>query len=186
MPVKINGATSGSVSLAAPASGSDVTLTLPGTSVDLAAIPQANVANLTSDLAAKWTTATAWTALTTSDIAIYQGTTLLSCTFQYAKWMNFGKVAIFQILATITSTGTAGGYIRVTAPSAPGFADNDLTAGSFVYKDSGVAYYTGQAMLLYDGIYGIAHNQPAYIGTYPSFTAANNDTVSITLVYEKA
>ena len=29
MPVKINGATSGSVTLAAPATGSDVTLTLP-------------------------------------------------------------------------------------------------------------------------------------------------------------
>lgn len=53
MPVKINGSTSGSVTLAAPATGSDVTLTLPGTSVDLAAIPQANVTNLTSDLAAK-------------------------------------------------------------------------------------------------------------------------------------
>ena len=32
MPVKINGATSGSVTLAAPATGSDVTLTLPGSS----------------------------------------------------------------------------------------------------------------------------------------------------------
>lgn len=32
MPLKINGATSGSVTLAAPATGSDVTLTLPGTS----------------------------------------------------------------------------------------------------------------------------------------------------------
>lgn len=53
MPIKVNGATSGSVTLAAPATGTDVTLTLPGSSVDLAAIPQANVAGLTSDLAAK-------------------------------------------------------------------------------------------------------------------------------------
>jgi hypothetical protein len=34
--VKINGTTSGSVSLTAPASGSDVTLTLPGSTMDLA------------------------------------------------------------------------------------------------------------------------------------------------------
>lgn len=53
MPLKINGATSGSVTLAAPATGSDVTLTLPGSDVNLASIPQSNVTNLTTDLAAK-------------------------------------------------------------------------------------------------------------------------------------
>lgn len=46
MPVVIKGATSGSVSLAAPATGGDTT-------IDLSAIPQANIANLSSDLAAK-------------------------------------------------------------------------------------------------------------------------------------
>lgn len=46
MPVKINGATSGSVNITAPVSGSDVTLTLPGTTMDLG-----------SELAAKLATA---------------------------------------------------------------------------------------------------------------------------------
>lgn len=35
MPVKVNGQTSGSVTVAAPATGSDVTLTLPGSTMDL-------------------------------------------------------------------------------------------------------------------------------------------------------
>ena len=35
MPIKVNGATSGSVTLAAPNAGSDVTTTLPNTTVDL-------------------------------------------------------------------------------------------------------------------------------------------------------
>jgi hypothetical protein len=53
MPIKINGQTSGSVTLSAPDTGSDVTLSLPGSNLDLAAIPQANISNLTTDLAAK-------------------------------------------------------------------------------------------------------------------------------------
>lgn len=36
MPVKVNGLTSGSVTVAAPDTGSDVTLTLPGSTMDLA------------------------------------------------------------------------------------------------------------------------------------------------------
>lgn len=35
MPIKVNGQTSGSVTVAAPATGSDVTLTLPGSTMDL-------------------------------------------------------------------------------------------------------------------------------------------------------
>jgi len=53
MPIKINGQTSGSVTLSAPDTGSDVTLSLPGSNLDLAAIPQANISNLTTDLASK-------------------------------------------------------------------------------------------------------------------------------------
>jgi hypothetical protein len=53
MPIKINGQTSGSVTLSAPNTGSDVTLSLPGSNLDLAAIPQANISNLTTDLASK-------------------------------------------------------------------------------------------------------------------------------------
>jgi len=37
MPIKVNGLTTGSVTLAAPDTGSDVTMTLPGSSLDLSA-----------------------------------------------------------------------------------------------------------------------------------------------------
>lgn len=48
MPLKINGSTSGSVTLAAPATGSDVTVTLPGTAgtVALTASPTLTTATL--------------------------------------------------------------------------------------------------------------------------------------------
>ena len=44
MPVKINGATSGSVTLAAPATGSDVTLTLPAAAGTVATTAYADTA----------------------------------------------------------------------------------------------------------------------------------------------
>lgn len=48
MPVKINGTTSGSVTLAAPATGSDVTLTLPGSAGTVALTTGAGLQFITS------------------------------------------------------------------------------------------------------------------------------------------
>lgn len=48
MPVKINGTTSGSVTLAAPATGSDVTLTLPGSTGTVALTTGAGLQFITS------------------------------------------------------------------------------------------------------------------------------------------
>lgn len=49
MPLKINGSTSGSVTLAAPATGSDVTVTLPGSTMNLATELSAKVAKQATD-----------------------------------------------------------------------------------------------------------------------------------------
>ena len=82
MPVKINGATSGSVTLAAPATGTDVTLTLPASSgtVALTASPTFtgsvvwSSATLRADTATvdtqQTTTSTSYTDLATSGPAV--------------------------------------------------------------------------------------------------------------------
>jgi hypothetical protein len=126
----------------------------------------------------------AWTSYTPT---IKQGTTTLTTTITRAKYKQINKTVFLSVLATITSTGSAGTVISVTAPSglAPLNGAVTFTNGTFVYVDAGAAFYVGSCV--YDsGFSGIAHNLASLIGTAPSFTAANTDSVSITVTYEVA
>lgn len=134
----------------------------------------------------KWNTQTAWNDLAVGDITIWQGTTVLTKAKNYAKYLNFGKTIIFTASFEITSTGSAGNFIRVAAPVAPAIASAVTARGEFYYRDTGTAFYIGAALLLSDGIYGQAHNTANYIGAQPSFTAASSDIVSVNVIYEAA
>jgi len=72
MPVKINGATSGSVTLAAPATGSDVTLTLPGVTDTLLRQGGGKILQIVraTDTTSRTTTSTSFTDVTGVSVTI--------------------------------------------------------------------------------------------------------------------
>ncbi len=127
----------------------------------------------------------AWTSYTPT---IKQGTTTLTVTITRAKYKQIGKTVYLSVFATNTSTGSAGTAIRVSHPSglAPSNGSGDFTMGTFMYKDSGTAFYIGSVTTNGTDFVGYAHNSTDAIGASPSFTAANNDTVSLTVTYEVA
>ena len=79
MPIKLNGQTTGSVTLAAPATGTDVTLTLPATALATLANPTftGNVVLPNTTTMGSGTTLDAWTSFTPSwsGITIGNGST---------------------------------------------------------------------------------------------------------------
>lgn len=95
MPVKINGATSGSVTLAAPATGSDVTVTLPAAAGTVQTVPGA------------------WTAYTPT-ISSESGT--FTTVSGAARYSQVGKSVTVSFAITITTAGTASGQLRFTLP----------------------------------------------------------------------
>ena len=127
----------------------------------------------------------AWTSYTPT---IKQGTTTLTATITRAKYKQINKTVFLSVRAIITSTGSAGTVIRVSHPSglAPLNGSSDFTMGSFFYQDTGTAFYVGSVTTDGTDFVGYAHNLTAGIGSAPSFTAANNDLVSLTVTYEVA
>jgi hypothetical protein len=127
----------------------------------------------------------AWTSYTPT---IKQGGTTLTATITRAKYKQINKTVFLSVRAIITSTGSAGTEIKISHPSglAPLNAADNFTMGSFFYQDTGTAFYLGACTNNATEFLGYAHNTTSAIGFAPSFTAANNDVVSLTVTYEVA
>lgn len=118
MTLKLNGTTSGSVSLDAPATGSDVAITLPGTAgtVALTANPTftGNVTLPDTTTMGSGTTIGAWTSFTPT-ISCATGT-LTSTSITSAAYSQVGKTVYYRFDFTITNSGTGSGELYVTLP----------------------------------------------------------------------
>ena len=142
MPIKINGSTSGSVTLAAPATGSDVTVTLPSAAGTVQTVPGA------------------WTSFTPT-IGAYTGS-LTASTVQSAAYQQIGKLVIarYDISFTpgsatvgltftlpVNANATYGVYfggveVLISGFSVKGY--NDSATRIFINKyDNGVPWSTG-------------------------------------------
>ena len=116
MPVKINGATSGSVTLAAPATGSDVTLTLPGATATVQTVPGA------------WTSYTP----TLTNLTVGTGGT------NVAKYLAVGTLVHFYGVITL-GTSFSIGDVRIGLPGTA--ASNSAINMSAYAHDAGTNYY---------------------------------------------
>lgn len=176
MPVKINGSSSGSVTLQAPASGSDVTVTLPAATGTLLNTPGA------------WTTYTP----TLGGTGWALGTTGASATGAYCK---IGRLVVFWANVVFGSSGATFGAsaaptltIPVTASS--GDARFVSLVKSMYYDSSTGNQYTGAVQMdstdtflcITIGTNGVAG---AVTSTVP-FTWAASDQIYIGGSYESA
>jgi hypothetical protein len=129
--------------------------------------------------------ASAWTAWTPT---VRQGATTLSTTGNLSTYIQYGKLVFIKGSIGITSTGSAGGRISVTSPISHTLVPVKYAIGNFVYIDAGTCFYNGSITL--DGsdgrFYGIVHSLADYLGTTPSFTAANGDSIYFTTTIEVA
>lgn len=104
MPLKINGSTSGSVTLAAPATGSDVTLTLPGSTMDLSSELAAKV-NGSAASTAPGSPVTGQVFIDTDDFSLK--------VWNGSAWVNPSNAGGFLTAADVSATTgspTTGNY----------------------------------------------------------------------------
>lgn len=116
MPLKINGATNGSVTLAAPATGSDVTLTLPSSTGTVQIVP------------GSWTSYTP----TLTNLTVGTGGT------NVAKYLAIGTLVHFYGVITL-GTGFSIGDARIGLPGTA--ASNSAINMNAYAHDVGTNYY---------------------------------------------
>jgi hypothetical protein len=110
-----------------------------------------------------------------------------TATINYAKYQQIGKMVTVQVRATFTQAGTAGSRVGVSLPIAAVTANFDQSYGSFIFTDSGTAFYTGSvAMLSTTEANFIVNNNQDFVGTTPNLAVANGDVISFTISYEVA
>ena len=173
MPVKINGSTSGSVTLAAPASGSDVTLTLPGTTGTVQTVPGA------------WTDWTpTWTNLTVGNAT------------QTAVYSQVGKIVFFRIFLTLGSTSSVGTSPQFTLPvtaSTTAYSSGLANIGTVNLRDTGTGSFQGNvafnsstsAVLFAHNVSGTRIVNSDVTSTVP-FTWTSTDVIVCNGIYEAA
>lgn len=113
-------------------------------------------------------------------------TTNISKTVTYSKYINVGKLCIYNFYLNMTAAGTSGSTITVTLPFTA--ASTNLIAGS-------CAWYSFTAGLTYTGVIGFnsttkmqfsAHAASAgsHFGGTPTGALANNDVLTGSIMYE--
>jgi hypothetical protein len=168
MPIKLNGATSGSVTLKAPAVvGGDFSFTLPSGATDLSA---------------------AWTAYTPTVAgtgwAIGNGTAT-------GAYMQIGKTVHYRALIAFGSTSTYGtAAIRVGLPVSPIASACQVTTACYVDWSASAlyvaaTYYSVANSAVFLGIVGSSGLFTAPTSTTP-FTWTTTDEIRIAGTYEAA
>ena len=126
----------------------------------------------------------AWTSYTP---VIKGGATTVTATINYAKYARVNKVVFVRVNATVTSAGAANGIISISLPINTTSTGDMTNVGTFTIKDTGTAYYTGNAILQSQTVVGQSYNTGNYMGdTGPTMTLANNDGLAISICYEVA
>lgn len=116
-------------------------------------------------------------------------TTNRTSTVTSARYLQIGTLLIVQASVVATAAGGANEQVNLALPTGFTYAatpGDDLVCGTFMVKDTGTAYYTGNAMHFVSGyIYGQAYNSVAPMGqSAPAMTLASNDEISYTVMLE--
>lgn len=115
-------------------------------------------------------------------------TTNIAKTVTYARYIQFGKLVIYQANMSFTGPGTAGQPITMTVPIA---AASLPFVGSGGIYDSGYGYRNALAFLVTSSKVALlrtdADSVMGYgLGQDPSFALASGDAIYLNAVYEAA
>lgn len=113
----------------------------------------------------------------------WQGANVTS-TVEYSKYTRINKLVIVSAAIAITAAGTAGQQIQIRNLPVTSTAARSM-GGSWVYLDSGVAWYAGSVYgetTTSAGFY--AQNTGNWFGA--GTTAANGDLLRFQIIYEAA
>lgn len=137
MPVKINGSTSGSVTLAAPATGSDVTLTLPA-----ATGTAATTANVTSAVAPMGLVAVAPTSIANSGGSASLSNYTVSFSGVSSVSLNgvfSGDYDNYRVLVTLTGAGADNNTVNFRLRSAGSDSSANYTVTGYQSFSGGLS-----------------------------------------------
>jgi hypothetical protein len=141
-----------------------------------------SIGDLGDALNAKLTTPGAWTDFTPTWST--SGGTTIAATVSYARYTQIGK-NVFAQVSLVCTTGGGSGYFRATLPVAVAGATRII--GSFMYTDSGTAFYSGTCLMLTSTQIVLAgYNTADYLGGVPAITAAAGDVLRYSVNYEVA
>ena len=148
MPVKINGASSGSVTLAAPSSGSDVTVTLPGAAGTVALTASPTLSSPTFTGTVSW--AASVLPASPGSVATSQSTSSTTyadlATTGPAVTVTTGTKALVLFGAYMYGSSTNSVYCSVAVSGATTTAASDSWA---IVHDSATANYGGTRFSAY-------------------------------------
>ena len=129
----------------------------------------------------------AWTSYTP---VIKGGATTVTATLTYAKYAQVNKIVFVRVEAAVTSTGAVNGAVNITLPTGLNSVQSSANAiaGGFFIRDSGVAFYTGAAMInASNSVQGVSYNSGDFMGnSAPAMTLVSGDVVSMFVCYEVA
>ena len=168
MPVKINGATNGSVTLAAPATGSDVTLTLPAASGTVQTVPGA------------------WTSYT----PILTEWTLGNGTLT-GSYSIIGKTVSARVNFVVGSTTTKSGNLTLSLPVTSVNYTNAAHIGVCYMEDAAVVGFNGFVRLgstttMNPFRITSTTGQADFVTPTGPFTWDTGDFLGLTITYEAA
>ena len=127
--------------------------------------------------------ASAWTSFNPQ---LDQGTSNISKTINYCKYIKLGKTVIANGYIAVTANGTAGANVTLTLPLAAASAGQPI--GSFIiYGSSGNVNFAGTTWALTTtqmAFRSDASNFESYFGNQPNRAIVNIDSIGFSIAYE--
>lgn len=128
-----------------------------------------------------------WTSFT-GTLGLTQGVSLTASS-PTADYTQIGKLVKGNVLAAITSAGTAAQQLQVTLPVSPRRNTSPFTIGTFTYLDASPGtFYQGSVAFLGTGAQArfFCNAQTDVFGKAPAITAASGDFLAFSFAYEAA
>jgi hypothetical protein len=112
----------------------------------------------------------------------------VSRTVTRARYAAVGKLTVAEVLLDFTGAGTGNNLISSTLPvTAAGAGSTASGIGSFIFRDTGTAFYVGTVYLVSTtALRFLVHNVGDDLGRAPNFAIASGDALGFTIVYEAA
>lgn len=115
---------------------------------------------------------------------VKQNNATIASTTTVAEYSQVGDMVDAFLNVAITAAGTNNTELKLTPTGLPAPGEFRYgPVGTFLYNDSGTAYYTG--IVTWDGtdLHFFTHNAGGYLGQVPTFAAANGDAISCSIRY---
>ncbi len=107
-------------------------------------------------------------------------------TISYARYCQFQKTVIVQVLLIATSAGTAAAEVAIGLPLTATGSLNRANGTGFVYDASANIIYNMTSFLNSTTTAKFYYQSGFGFGTSPAVTLANTDQLSFTFIYEAA